>query len=303
MNSILSIVERLRAIAGRIGLLGVKPRTLALVLIAATALYASADLFQKITKVAAPVVEKKSAADAAGRAKVFEKKPRTAYQVIMARNLFGSTDQESAGIGGGSAGTVFAFDNVEQTTLQLDLLGTIAGEGDYSRAVIDERGAKKPRVYKIGDQVGGATIARIMRTSVLLRVEGREEILKMKVTKAGPADRSAPRALLPKAAPMLPPPGGLPGAAGNFRNVITQAGVRPHFEGGKMSGYYIGRIDAGSFLQRFGLQSGDIVEGINDLTFTKPDDIKQLQNMKAAPGSKSTLKVKRNGKQITLNVD
>lgn len=296
------MLERLRAIAGRIGLLGVKPRTVALVLIAAAALYASVDLIQKIAQVAAPVIERKSAADAAVPAKAFEKKPRTAYQVIVARNLFGSTDKESAGVVADSASTDFALDDAEPTTLQLDLLGTIAGEGDNSRAVIDERGANKPRVYKVGDQVGGATIERIMRKSVLLRVEGREEILKIKVSPAGPIARFSPRVAVPGPAPL---PAGLPAGSpvGNIRNVIAQTGARPHFEGGKMTGYYIGRVDEGSFLQRFGLQSGDIVEGINDLTFTKPDDIKQLQNLKAVPGGKSTLKVKRNGKQITLNVN
>lgn len=308
MNSILSILDKLRTVGGRIGLLGVRPRVIALVLIAAAALYASADLFQKITKVSAPVAREKSVATSSVQAKAFEKKSQTAYQVIAARNLFGSTDKEAAGIGGSRAGAGVALDNAEQTTLQLDLLGTIAGDGGYGRAVIDERGAKKPRVYKTGDQVGNATIARIMRNSVLLEVAGREEVLTMKVHQAGPANRPPGGIGLPKppdAGPAAPAPGPLPlpGAAGNIKNVIAQAGARPHFEGGKMNGYYLGRVDEGSFLKRFGLQSGDIVEGINDQAFTRPEDINNLQNIKNTPGGKSTLKVKRNGKQITLNLD
>ena len=70
-----------------------------------------------------------------------------------------------------------------------------------------------------------------------------------------------------------------------------------------MDGFYMGNIAEGNLLRRFGLQTGDIVEGINDLNFQKPEDIKQLQSLNFSPGQKNVIRVKRQGRSMTLNVD
>lgn len=298
-------LEKIRGAAGRIVQLGGGPRVLAAALIAAAALYASVDLVQKIAHgmEGVPSVHKPAAARPAADSAV--KKPPEAYQAIAARNLFGSTDKESAWTGGGAS---FAAAEARQTTLQLELLGTVAGSDPYSRAVIDDKTAKRPRVFKLGDQVGSARIVRILRNSVVLDVDGREEVLAMKTRPSGSEARSASD----RGQPGLPDPGRpgsamatapAPGLSKDVRDVLSTAQARPYFEGGKMNGFYLGRVDEGSLLKKFGLQTGDIIEGINDVDLQKPQDVNLLQSMKLAPGTRNVLKIKRQGKQLTLNLD
>ena len=289
--------------------LGIGGRTLAIILIAATALYAAVDLIQKIVPLTSPVtkVERPAASKRpAGTAPQRIKSPE-AYGIIASRNLFGSTDKESAWSGAGA--TAVATDQMERTTLQLDLLGTIAGGSAHSRAVIDDKASKKPRVFKVGDQVGNATIVRILRNSVVLLVEGREEILVMKAHQPGRTDSTKPAAEVPLPKPPEP---GRPAAlspmapvqdSNEIKQILNMAQARPHFQGGKMDGFYLGRVEEGSVLKRVGLQTGDIVEGINNLDFQKPQDVNMLQSIRLAPGNKNVLRVKRDGKQVTVNLD
>ncbi len=299
-------LDKIRRIAERIGRLGGGPRVLATVVIAVVALYASVDLVQKIAHGmgGVPNVQNQAAARQAADSAV--KKPPEAYQVIATRNLFGSTDKESAWTGGGASFAAGA--EAQQTTLQLELLGTVAGAEPYSRAVIDDKTSKRPRVFKIGDQIGSARIVRILRNSVVLDVDGREEVLVMKTRPAGPDTRLASDRVQPKLPELGRPASAIatapaPGLSKDVRDVLSTAQARPYFEGGKMNGFYLGRVEEGSLLKKFGLQTGDIIEGINDVDLQKPQDVNLLQSMKLAPGNKNVLKVKRQGKQLTLNLD
>jgi type II secretion system protein C len=302
--------DSISLMAERFRQLGIGARTLAMVLIAATALYAAVDLTQKIASLKAPIAKVEKAATSKRPASTLPQINKTpeAYRVIASRNLFGSTDKESAW-SGGAPGAAAPVDQMEKTALQLDLLGTIAGGGAHSRAVIDDKASKKPRVFKIGDQVGNATIVRILRNSVVLRVEGREEVLFMKVHQPGRADSAKPASggALPKppepGRPVVPLPSAAVQDSNEIKQILSMAQARPHFEGGKMDGFYLGRIEEGSLLKRLGLQTGDIVEGINNLDFQKPQDVTLLQSIKLAPGNKNALKVKRDGKQLTVNLD
>lgn len=290
-------VQFFRRIFTRLGQIGIRPYALAFLAIALMLAYTSADLFSKIRKASVSIpraAKTETGAAARSQAAGSAKKNADAYQAIARRNLFGSSSREIAGTGG-----QFGFSQLEQTSLQLELLGTVAGEGSYNCAVIDDK--KKPRVYKIGDQVANATLLKIMRNTVVLRVGDKEEVLTVKVHKSG----SAP----PAARPPQPAATGAGGDAktiGAFKeikDILVQANARPHFEGGKMDGFYIGRVTDGSILKKIGLESGDIVGSVNGQSLEKPDDIYNLQKMQAPTGEKTSLKVMRQGKQITLNLD
>jgi type II secretion system protein C len=308
MKSIYFKFEKIRIMMERIGRSGKGQHILVFILIAVVVLFSSADLAHKIAKASETVSRPgKAALMPVAEAKSIEKKPPEIYQNIVSRNLFGSTDKESAGVMGKDASSP---EQMDQTTLQLDLLGTVAGSDSYSRAIIDDKQGKKPRVYKTGDLVGNATITKIMRNSVLLRVGEREEVLTMKTHPNMPGNRAG----MERAAPGLPPravepgPRTPPGAAGpgtgrEVKDFIGQANIRPHFEGGKMDGFYLGQVEEGSMLKRFGLETGDVLEGVNNQSFQKPEDINYFQNIKLAQGQKNTLKIKRQGKSITLNLD
>ncbi|MFB3926915.1 MAG: type II secretion system protein N [Syntrophales bacterium] len=280
----------------RMRLAGVRPQWIFILLIAATFIYSSADILQKFKALGASTSRADGTESPAAAAAPAGRESLDSYQIISRRNLFGSTDKESDGPG------MAAYGNLEQTTLQLELLGTIAGEGSYRCAVINDKEKNKPRIFKIGDSVANATLVDIMRNSVVLRVGDRDEILNIRPPRAeaGPAkgeNRGAPQdAGKPKGA------GTIPDAYRNIREVLTQANARPHFESGKLDGFVIGKIKEGSILRKAGLEDGDIIVGINGKTIEKPDDIFNLDKLGAA-NMKTSLKVKRQGRELTLILD
>ena len=112
-------------------------------------------------------------------------------RVILSRNIFKAAleaEEPSAG------GQEVDLDALEETRMQLVLLGTVSGSREDARAIIRDEAAKKEDIYQVGSDVQGALIARIERGRVVLQVNGREEILNLKDPEGG-----------------RPRPGGLPG--------------------------------------------------------------------------------------------
>jgi type II secretory pathway component PulC len=70
-------------------------------------------------------------------------------------------------------------EEVKVTELNLELKGTVVGEGKESYAFILDKGSKNEEVYYSNDFVMGAQILRIMKGRVILNVDGREEALLM----------------------------------------------------------------------------------------------------------------------------
>jgi len=67
----------------------------------------------------------------------------------------------------------------KKTDIQLKLLGTVTGGSDRPYAVIEEVENQEQRLYREGNTVQNATIKRILRGKVVLRVNDRDEILKV----------------------------------------------------------------------------------------------------------------------------
>jgi type II secretory pathway component PulC len=104
--------------------------------------------------------------------KAARKPSLNAYRIILDRNLFGSIDKAGEKI-------QINIDELEPTKLGLTLLGTVSDTGGFDFAVIEEKNKKKHGLFRKGDAIASATIIRIMRGMVVLRVDGRDEILKM----------------------------------------------------------------------------------------------------------------------------
>ena len=111
--------------------------------------------------------------------------PLESYSIIVERNLFRTTDRPIAA-------DQTDPNSLEATALQLDLYGTIAGEDGKGYAIIEERDKKRQRLYKVGDKVSGATIVKIMRNAVVLRLGEKDQVLKKKEI-ASTAERSSSR--------------------------------------------------------------------------------------------------------------
>jgi len=262
------------------------------ILLAITALsYLSVDIFYKVVNAKLTEVKtKESLKVETSDRKVFKKPPLDSYRVISERNLFGSTDKESSEI-------KIDVDELEPTKLKLVLLGTVCSNSNFDFAVIEDTDKRKQELFRTGDTVASAEVIKILKGKVILRVDGRDEILSIKESGAGEGVYKK----------QVPSPKGkitvsktdIDDAFKNMSQMLTQVRIRPYFSAGKPDGFMVSRIKQGSLFQKMGLKNGDVIQGVNDNPIGSADDMlglyKGLQS-----GSEVTLNIKRRGKQETL---
>jgi type II secretory pathway component PulC len=94
------------------------------------------------------------------------------YAAISEKNIFRTPKEISKGAAGEDG-------DINVTELNLELKGTVMGEGRKSYAVIVDRDSSKEDVYFQDDFVMGARIAKIMKSKVILNFNGEEEALLM----------------------------------------------------------------------------------------------------------------------------
>ena len=106
-----------------------------------------------------------------------ENHPLSYYQSVIDRNLF-KTRPESR-----TPPKQINPEKLPQTDLALKLWGTAIGDEATSYAVIqdiEQTGRKrKHALYKTGDTIRNAKLAKIYRDKVVLKIEGKNEILKI----------------------------------------------------------------------------------------------------------------------------
>ena len=240
----------------------------------------------------APTVEKVQAAAVPVR------EPADAYRVIPERNLFGTTAKSTTEKAAPAA--------QQDVALLFELRGTVAGEGKYGFAVVEEKGTRKQRLVKAGDVLAGGRVVRIRRNEVDLLVDDQARTLKIIERKESPI---APP---PPVAASLPPPPASPGVAlvvnrseigtalQDMGSMLSQAQIRPFFNAGVPDGFMISNIRPGSLYQRMGIVDGDIIQGVNNRKIQTADDMAGLFNvLKSDP--EMSLSIRRRGSQQTLN--
>jgi type II secretory pathway component PulC len=95
------------------------------------------------------------------------------YGLIASKDVFHTTKETAKKVGKDQA------EEIKVTELNLELKGTVVGDGKDSYAFILDRGSSKEEVYYANDYVVGARIVRIMKGRVILGVDGKEEALLM----------------------------------------------------------------------------------------------------------------------------
>jgi type II secretory pathway component PulC len=95
------------------------------------------------------------------------------YALITAKDVFHTTKDTVKAAGKDQA------EEIKVTELNLELKGTVVGDGKDSYAFILDRGSRKEEVYYLNDFVMGAQILRISKGRVILDVDGKEEALLM----------------------------------------------------------------------------------------------------------------------------
>lgn len=111
------------------------------------------------------------------------------YQVIVTRNIFKA--EEDSGMDEEEG---LDEEELEETSLQLVLLGTVTGMEKDARAIIIDKKERKQNLYRIGELVQSAKIRKISRGKVVLEVNGKNEVLIIKDREGGgPQVPGAPR--------------------------------------------------------------------------------------------------------------
>jgi type II secretory pathway component PulC len=95
------------------------------------------------------------------------------YALIASKDVFHTAKQVA------KTGSKGQAEEIKVTELNIELKGTVVGEGKESYAFILDKGSKNEEVYYRNDFVMGAQILRIMKGRVILNVDGREEALLM----------------------------------------------------------------------------------------------------------------------------
>ncbi|RUM37056.1 MAG: hypothetical protein DSY58_04385 [Desulfobulbus sp.] len=101
------------------------------------------------------------------------------FQIIVKRNIFQAVLEKV------KPAPEKVVQKVVPTSLDLTLLGTVAGNEQTARAIIIDNKTKKQDIFQIGDALQGAFIETIERGEITLDVNGRTETLRIKEREGG----------------------------------------------------------------------------------------------------------------------
>ena len=231
--------------------------------------------------------------------------PLNSFDVIVDRNLFGSSHETSSE---GVSGDVEPMDMetveieaLEPTSLKISLLGTVTGSDENARAVIEETGRKTQGLYRVGDSVQNAVVKKILWGKVVLRVGDKDEILSMEApesAKGGRPDTSVKP--VQDGGTVTVARSDIQDSLKNINKLLTQARIRPHLKDGKPDGFVLSYIKANSLFTKLGLRRGDIVKGINGKQINTPEDAFSFYQALQS-GASLSMEIMRGGKPETIN--
>jgi general secretion pathway protein C len=228
-------------------------------------------------------------------AKKQEKPSLDYFSMVVERNLFSSGEEVTQEI------REEEIENLEPTSLKIALLGTVVGSEQDSFAIIEEKGGKKQGLYKVGDSIQSAVLKRILRSKVILTVQGRDKILTIEEEAASRRTSEVARAEpIRQGESITVKRSEIEKSLENVHQLLSQARVRPHFSGGKPDGLAITYIKRGSIFEKLGLKNGDLVKGLDGREIKSPDDVLQVYK-KLTTGSEVALEIERDGEEQTIN--
>lgn len=167
-------------------------------------------------------------------------------------------------------------EELQPTKLNLTLWGTVTGE-QIVYAVIEDKKIRKQALYQVGDQIQGAEIKKILRHQVVLRYNGKDELLEI-VSDTGKT-KGGRRFTKPTPQRRVTEPafnadvGNLPD---NLSEIMRQIKFRPHFSSGEPDGVMVYGIRPNSLFRKIGLRNGDIIKDVNGGIITTTDDLSDL---------------------------
>jgi len=232
--------------------------------------------------------------------------PQSHYTSITERNLFKTKEKEDSVAP--PPEPVKVEEPVKLTELKLKLWGTVSGN-DRSRAyaVIEDTKERKQNLYREGDTVpvdkAKVMVKEILRQKIILTVNDQDEALEMGENQ-GEEPKRPEHPLASVVEQPVPPSSSnsnirlerskIEESMNNVNNLMHQAKIRPHFKDGRPDGLTLSRIQDNSIFSELGLQSGDIIIGVDGKKIESVDDaLKFYQSLKSSPSV--NLEIKRRG--------
>ena len=241
------------------------------------------------------------------------------YTKIVERNIFGATEKVEAV----PVEEVGPIETLEETSLQLSLQGTIAGDSASARAIILDQRKRSQDIYRVGDSVQEAQIRQILRGKVILRHGDKDEILIMVEGKDSPQPaakvnsrrRPGRQTRRPaQTAPLAESSGEieevtipiakdvLQNSMNDLNDLMTQVRVRPYFRRGKPEGLIVSQIKSGSVFAKLGLMNGDIIANVNGKQMSSPEEAFQFYNSLKS-GKAVSIEITRRGQKKMFTYD
>jgi general secretion pathway protein C len=234
--------------------------------------------------------------------------PFDAYRAILARNIFNSSREAPA-----PTATAVDLEKLKQTDLKLKLWGTVTGQARDAYAVIEDIKSRQQDLYRAGDTVQDAVVKLILRGKVVLTVNGHDEILTMEELSSRASRRptrrisQTPGMVMGKKLPVSRyrrkirlKSEQIQRAMENLGQLMQQATLRPHIEGGQPAGISITGIKPNALFRKMRLRNGDIITGVNGESIQSVEDALRVFDQLSS-GSNIQLQIKRRGRQQTLD--
>lgn len=234
--------------------------------------------------------------------------PLSYYKAVIERNLFNTkikTGQQPK----------LNIETLKPTDLKLKLFGTVTGDKNKAFAVIEETEKRRQNLYRIGDTIQNASIKMILREKVVLRVNGKDEILEIEEVSSGSRDSGRPSSIANRRSQKRRPfkrsstadsqnitldRSKIESAVKNVSDLMKNVRIQPHFTDGQPDGFRLTGIRPNSFFSNMGLKSGDVITGVDGKKIESVDDaFKLYQGLQSS--SNIQLQLKRKGRQKNIN--
>lgn len=234
--------------------------------------------------------------------------PLSYYMPVTERNLFNTkikTGQQPK----------LNIETLKPTDLKLKLFGTVTGDKNKAYAVIEETEKRRQNLYRVGDTIQNASIKMILREKVVLRVNGKDEILGIEEVSSGSRDSGRPSSIANRRSQKRRPfkrsstadsqnitldRSKIESAVKNVNDLMKNVRIQPHFTDGQPDGFKLSGVRPNSFFSNMGLKSGDVITGVDGKKIESVDDAFMLyQGLQSS--SNIQLQLKRKGQQKNIN--
>jgi len=192
--------------------------------------------------------------------------------------------------------------------LGIELLGTVAGSPEISRAIIKDLKTNVLNVYKTGDTVVTAYVESIEKDGIVLLHQGQKRKVNLRIKENQKQDTDNPEVTMAKKTtrPVEAPPEvkSNPTFSDKLRYVakmIPKTNMQPHIIDGQVEGLRITGLEDIKGAQDLGLKNGDVIRAVNGQLLDSKQKAYQI-SMKARSQAAMDIEFMRNNKTKAFSV-